>query len=219
MSVVTVEQVYSSIANHFDQTRVAFWNGVTLFLDSVPKYSIVYDIGCGNGKYSLYRPEDLCWVGTDMCQELLDLAKSKLQAMSKSKSIDVFRANGLSLPFKSSSCQAGISIAVIHHLKTPGDRVQFLRELLRVVEPGGKVLFTAWAKEQSIKKTWTSCGNGDYLIPWHDRTTGQVHQRFYHLFDKDEMMSLIDGVRADVVQDFTLTYEQDNWFCSLTKQK
>ncbi len=44
-------QVYDEIANHFSETRHSPWPKVSQFIESFAKGSIVFDVGCGNGKY------------------------------------------------------------------------------------------------------------------------------------------------------------------------
>ena len=50
--------------------------------------------------------------------------------------------------FRSSSFDACISIAVIHHLSTMERRANAIKELLRIVKPRGYVLIYVWALEQ-----------------------------------------------------------------------
>ncbi|KPA81221.1 hypothetical protein ABB37_03641 [Leptomonas pyrrhocoris] len=46
-----VHDVYSAIADHFSGTRYKAWPKVAAFLEALPPFSIVADVGCGNGKY------------------------------------------------------------------------------------------------------------------------------------------------------------------------
>uniref|UniRef100_A0A8B9RS82 Uncharacterized protein n=1 Tax=Accipiter nisus TaxID=211598 RepID=A0A8B9RS82_9AVES len=46
-----VHKVYEEIATHFSSTRHSPWPRIVEFLRSLPKGSIVADVGCGNGKY------------------------------------------------------------------------------------------------------------------------------------------------------------------------
>ncbi|KAG5490145.1 hypothetical protein JKF63_00264 [Porcisia hertigi] len=46
-----VHSVYSAIADHFSSTRYKAWPQVGAFLESLPPFSFVADVGCGNGKY------------------------------------------------------------------------------------------------------------------------------------------------------------------------
>ncbi|GET93342.1 hypothetical protein, conserved [Leishmania tarentolae] len=46
-----VHNVYSAIADHFSSTRYKVWPQVGAFLEGLPPFSLVADVGCGNGKY------------------------------------------------------------------------------------------------------------------------------------------------------------------------
>lgn len=65
-----VHQVYEEIARHFSSTRHSPWPRIVEFLKSLPKGSIVADVGCGNGKY-LGINEDLYMVSSSYCHLFL----------------------------------------------------------------------------------------------------------------------------------------------------
>ncbi|AYU83628.1 hypothetical protein, conserved [Leishmania donovani] len=46
-----VHNVYRAIADHFSSTRYKAWPQVGAFLEGLPPFSLVADVGCGNGKY------------------------------------------------------------------------------------------------------------------------------------------------------------------------
>jgi len=74
----------------------------------IPKYSLVADVGCGNGKYTSYR-QDIFVIANDICIPLLHMIK-------KSNDHGCCIADGLYLPYKTKSFQYAISIAVLHHI-------------------------------------------------------------------------------------------------------
>jgi SAM-dependent methyltransferase len=187
-------EVYSHIAESFHATRNALWPGVKSFMDKIPKYAILGDIGCGNGKYATYR-KDIVWLGADPCKQLLYFAQNK--------NPNVIQANGINLPFKDKSLDYSISIAVVHHLTTPQLRKAFIKELIRTTKT--KILFTVWAEEQPKKPQWQHQGNNDYLIPWQNQ-----HMRYYHLFPKQELEELLTDTN------YTIKWEQNNWFCEIS---
>ena len=190
--------MYDNFAKEFDHTRYSIWKSVKTFLDNLPKYSIIADVGCGNGKNIRYR-SDLIFFGNDICEELIEIAKTKDKTNRNSYII----CNGDRLPYKSNTYDAVICIAVLHHVK---NRKRFFDELLRILKPGGKLLVSVWAYEQEKKAKWIHLSGTDYMIPWREN-----HKRFYHLFTKKEMEDLVDNLDA------TIFYEQDNWFCKVTK--
>lgn len=72
-----VHEIYDDIAGHFSDTRYKPWPGVMRFLKNLPPYSLVLDMGCGNGKYSFCLPGGSYWVGSDMSKGLLEAAQNK----------------------------------------------------------------------------------------------------------------------------------------------
>ena len=56
------------------------------------------------------------------------------------------------LPYATDCFDAVLSIAVLHHVTTPGRRIQMLTELLRILKPGGRALVTVWATHQEDMK-------------------------------------------------------------------
>lgn len=55
-----VHEVYNGIADHFSSTRHSAWPGVSKFIESMDSYSLMLDIGCGNGKYLNIRKDLFC---------------------------------------------------------------------------------------------------------------------------------------------------------------
>jgi hypothetical protein len=55
-----VHQVYNQIADHFSSTRHSAWPGVVEFIKSLEPYSLMLDVGCGNGKYLSIRNDLYC---------------------------------------------------------------------------------------------------------------------------------------------------------------
>ncbi|XP_027568546.2 alkylated DNA repair protein alkB homolog 8 isoform X2 [Pipra filicauda] len=137
-----VHKVYEEIATHFSSTRHSPWPRIVEFLRSLPTGSIVADIGCGNGKY-LGISEDLYMVGCDRSKNLVDICGEK--------HFQAFVCDALSVAIRSGSCDACISIAVIHHFSTAERRLATIRELARLLRPGGMALIYVWAMEQEYK--------------------------------------------------------------------
>lgn len=80
-------------------------------------------------------------IGCDRSLTLLEVCQEKR--------FNVFQCDCLHIPFKDSSVDACISIAVIHHLATRERRIRALREMARVLVKGGKALIYCWAKNQA----------------------------------------------------------------------
>ncbi|KAF6720889.1 Alkylated DNA repair alkB-like protein 8 [Oryzias melastigma] len=138
-----VHRVYHTIASHFSDTRHTPWPRVCRFLSSLPPGSILADVGCGNGKY-LGVNADLIAVGCDRSTALVQICAAR--------GYQAFVSDALSVPLRAASCDACISIAVIHHFSTAERRLAAVTELVRLLKPGGQALIYVWAFEQEYNK-------------------------------------------------------------------
>ncbi|VDM83067.1 unnamed protein product [Strongylus vulgaris] len=227
-----VNDVYESIASHFDETRVSGWSGVKKFMKSIAHYSVVYDIGCGNGKYLLPN-DDLIKIGCDMSQMLCNIVYSKGRM--------VVRADALSLPFREGA-DAVLSIAVLHHMATLERRQKMIGEILRVLKPGGRACITVWSMDQSNSQYAKMRDNKDsviedvkgqncserlkvhdgkefvqqdLLVPWRVEETDETFMRYYHVFTEGEMEELLRSVGGCHIE--SIEKEQGNYIAVITK--
>ncbi|CAO2636253.1 Alkylated DNA repair protein alkB homolog 8 [Lemmus lemmus] len=220
-----VHRVYDLIARHFSSTRHSPWPRITEFLKALPSGSIVADIGCGNGKY-LGINKKLYMIGCDHSQNLLDICRERqFQALV---------CDALSIPFRSGSFDACISIAVIHHFSTAERRVAALQELVRLLRPGGQALIYVWAMEQEYKNHKSKyLRSQDVLVPWHlkrnpvkDKAVEPfglagcsdpcpVFHRYYHVFCNGELEASCQALGdVSILQSY---YDEGNWCVVLQK--
>lgn len=200
-----VANTYNTIAHDFSKTRYSVWGGVRKFLDALLKDSLVGDIGCGNGKNMLYRQEELKYEGVDISSEFVEICRSR--------GLQVKEGSILAIPAVDKIYDNTMSIAVIHHLRTRDERLQAIRELVRVTKPGGSVLIYVWAAEQPADSRRKFTG-GDTMVPFHMKD-GTVCERFYHIYVRGELEAEIQSaVGLTAVQSF---YDTGNWCAIITK--
>jgi demethylmenaquinone methyltransferase/2-methoxy-6-polyprenyl-1,4-benzoquinol methylase len=103
----------------------------------------VLDVACGTGDLALtlFELTDAQVVGTDFCRPMLELAARK--ASRREAAISFVEGDALSLPFRDDSFN-GVTIAfgLRNFSSTDGG----LRELLRVLKPGGKAAVLEFSK-------------------------------------------------------------------------
>ncbi|KAL6462412.1 hypothetical protein MHYP_G00288340 [Metynnis hypsauchen] len=138
-----VHHVYEEISAHFSSTRHAPWPKVRDFLLSLRPGDTLADIGCGNGKYLGINPQ-IVTVGCDRSVNLVGICAER--------GFQAFVSDALNIPLRSSSFDACVSIAVIHHFSTKERRLVAVEELVRLLKVGGRALIYVWAKEQEYNK-------------------------------------------------------------------
>ena len=111
-----VHKVYDVIAPHFSNTRHTPWPKVSEFLMRLEPGALIADVGCGNGKYLGINPRTLT-LGSDRSAPLVALASQR------SAGQEVCVADNLNLPYRHGSCDAVLSIAVLHHLSRMPSRL------------------------------------------------------------------------------------------------
>ncbi|KAI9901796.1 hypothetical protein N3K66_003613 [Trichothecium roseum] len=135
---------------------------------------------------------------------------------------EVAVADGLSLPYRASSVDFCICIAVIHHISTPARRRAAIAELLSLVRGGGRVMLFVWALEQaSSRRGWDEGSHQDTLVPWvyraagDDEHAGKTFQRYYHLYREGELEDDVKAAGGVVLEG---GYERDNWWVVCTPE-
>jgi len=188
-----VHKVYNNIAQHFSLTRHKPWPQVKEFLINLDKYSIIIDVGCGNGKnLGLSNGYN---IGCDYCCGLLNIAKSSGH--------EVIRCDALALPYKNSCADAVICIAVIHHFATFERRLQAVYEIIRILKQGGLALIYVWA------------GDGDKFVKWNN---SDDNKRYYHFFTEQELISLCSHEMISSLCAIRCIYsDKENWAIVLEK--
>jgi ubiquinone/menaquinone biosynthesis C-methylase UbiE len=184
-----VARTFDEIAGEFDRTRRTAWPEVVEFAKALPPGRRVADLGCGNGRHAnLLVDAGHRVVGLDASVRLLEIARRRVPQAS------FVRGDVCALPFRDETFSAAIAVASLHHLPSEGERLQALREVSRVLEPGAEFLVTVWALERetstSLRETRPAGpGPGDVWVPW--RAGGREAMRFYHLFAEGELTRLV----------------------------
>lgn len=194
---IYVKNVYNRIADEFSNTRYRPWSCVEKFLNNVNTNSLIGDIGCGNGKNMNYR-NDCIFKGCDFSEKLVNICKNK--------KLDVIYGNILNIPFENELFDYTLCIAVIHHLSDIDKRKKAIEELLRITKKNGEILILVWSMEQEIDSKRKFIQQDNY-ITWKDKKRNILCERYYYIFKKNELESLIPN-NTIIIQSF---YEKGNY--------
>jgi ubiquinone/menaquinone biosynthesis C-methylase UbiE len=152
------------------------------------------NVGCGHGPDFLPFTDGFELHGLDFSGEMLKLArkyagKFKFQA-------NLVQADVRNLPYKDQSFDWAIAVATYHHLQKREDQLNALRELRRVLKPGGEALVTVWNRWQP--SFWLK-GRQTY-VPW--RTGETTLYRYYYLFTYGGLEKLVKKAGFKVLRSF-----------------
>lgn len=186
-SPARVRDVYEAIAGHFSETRAYPWPEVTSFLDGRDG-RVGLDIGCGNGRHT----DPLAGVvestlAVDVSRNLLVEARERMVADGWDAEVAV--ADATRLPVVDGVVDVGVYVATLHHLPDRERRVESLRELCRVLAPGGCALVSAWS---TAHDRFEGHDEGfDTTIDW-TLPGGESIPRFYHIYAPAEFERDLD---------------------------
>ncbi len=114
---------------------------------------VIMELGCGIGRIGRELAANCKhWIGVDISQKMIDGAQQRLQSLDN-VSFHVLPSNNLSV-LEDASIDKAYSIAVFCHLDKE-DLFNYLRELRRVVKPGGTIFVETWNLSHPIGwKRW-----------------------------------------------------------------
>jgi SAM-dependent methyltransferase len=173
-----IKSQYDSIAHKFSRTRANQWSSVSNFMHSVPENSWVYDIGCGNGRHMRGNYQ---FVGLDNCINFVDICLQNGLSVFYGDMCRMIR-------FPNDCAEYILCIAAFHHIDTHNKRIKALKEMKRILKPGGKMLLTVWSILQPSKTKRTFNYFGDTVVPFND--SGKITKRYYYIFQIDYLVSL-----------------------------
>ncbi len=138
---------YNAAADHFDDIPLAFWarsGRRTVERLTLRRGANVLDVGCGTGASALPAAERVgpegSVVAVDLADRLLELGRAKA-ARHGLQNIDFRVGNMTNLGFPDGRFDAVVSVFSIFFVP---DMERQVRELWRMVRPGGQLAITTW---------------------------------------------------------------------------
>jgi ubiquinone/menaquinone biosynthesis C-methylase UbiE len=138
---------YDAAADHFDDEPLAFWERIgtrTIEGLALATGDKVLDVGCGTGASALPAAQVVgpsgFVTGVDLSTRLLDRARAKAKARGLAN-VEFRAADMTSLGYPNDHFDAVVSVFSIFFVPDMGGLV---RELWRMVRPGGNLAVTTW---------------------------------------------------------------------------
>ncbi|MDD5445945.1 MAG: methyltransferase domain-containing protein [Candidatus Pacebacteria bacterium] len=208
-----VREDYNFISDDFSRTREYLWEELKPLLDKyIKKGDKVLDLGCGNGRYySYFQKKKTEYIGIDNSEKLIEIAKKKHLFA------DFRTGDALNIPFPDKHFDKVVSIAVFHHIPSKEFRLQFLKEVRRVLKDNGLVILTVWKFHRKEEKKillkyfllkligMSKLDFKDILEPW-----GKKANRYYHSFSEKELSELAKEANFEVKETGQIENERGN---------
>jgi len=141
------------------------------------------NVGCAHGPDFLPFKDTFELYGLDASEQMMKMA---VRYASKFKLVvNLMEADAVCLPFQDNSFDHAISVAAYHHIGLKQWREQALRELRRVLKPGGEAFITVWNRWQ--RQFWNK--GSEVMVPW--KTRDKEILRYYYLFTYPEVERLL----------------------------
>jgi len=205
------EAVWDSIAKPWKTYVVKRIPIVEEFLKG--KKGKVVDLGCGTGRNMI--PGDLEYFGVDFSEEQLKYAREYAEKNKVKAKLFKSKLDKLPLDFKNNMFDYGLFIGSLHCLETEQERKNALKEFYRVLKKNANALISVWNSEDVRFK-----GKGkDIYMSWIEQ--GRPFYRYYYLYDKDELLNLLNSVGFKVLQVYKPRehdrFSKKNWIIRLKK--
>jgi ubiquinone/menaquinone biosynthesis C-methylase UbiE len=141
----SVEREYGELAGEYDARWAGYVRGsverVLRDLRLAPG-EVLLDVGCGTGvllEGALRGEPEARGCGVDLSAEMLGVARRRLRGRA-----GLVRADAEVLPFRDAAFDAVASSSALHYWPTPE---RALREMARVLRPGGRLALTDWSAD------------------------------------------------------------------------
>lgn len=184
------EKVWDNISRYWNKFKVRKSPSVEKFLKG--RRGEILDLGCGSGR-NFMKIKGLEWVAVDFSAKMVGYAKEKAKKLKID--MDVIKSDSTKLSFEDNSFDSVLCIAVIHCISPAAKRKKTLKEIYRVLRPGGEALIATWGmKSPRLKNKKKEC-----YVPWTLKYLKEKQLRYTYIYDLNELVKLCEKVGFEIV--------------------
>ncbi len=206
-------EFYSRFGDSFSATRQRLQPGVNKILETIHVDDSVLDLGCGNGHFLhelIRRGHRAPLLGVDFSLPLLRNAESTLGVEFREADLTQLSVTSDQLSV-TGHWSLITAFATLHHIPSTEIRLDILRTVKKLLQPGGKFILSNWQFLNSEKlkariQPWSRVGladsdvdEGDYLLDWR---SGGEGLRYAHQFSAEELLGLCKQAEMSLSESF-----------------
>jgi len=157
-----VQKMFNDIAHRYDLLNHLlsggtdiYWRRKAISKLNINSDSLVLDIACGTGDFAFTtnKLKKSKVFGIDIATNMLELGNQKAIEKEQSDNIKFLAGDGEKLPFKNEVFDA---VTIAFGVRNMGDIKENLREMSRVIKPGGELIILEFStpKSKTLKKIY-----------------------------------------------------------------
>lgn len=204
--IMDQEKVWDNISRKWNKFKVRVSPSAEKFVGG--RTGKILDLGCGSGR-NFVKVKGLKWDAVDFSEKMVGFAKTKAKKLKMD--IGIVKSDSTKLPFEDDSFDSVLCFAVIHCIDTAAKRKNTLKEIYRVLKPGGEAFIATWGTgSPRLKNKAKEC-----FVPWTLKYMKDKQMRYTYVYDLDELVKLCESVGFEIVN----SWEERNVVVVVRKPK
>jgi tRNA (uracil-5-)-methyltransferase TRM9 len=153
------------------------------------------NVGSGHGADFLPLKDKFDLYGMDFSSEMIRMARRYSHKFEFS--VNLIIGDARRLPFAAATFDWAVSVATYHHVKGKDEQLEAMKELKRVLKPGGEAFITVWNRCQPA--FWFK--GKEVAVPW--KAKGKTIKRYYYMFTYWEFEKLVKKAGFEIIKSFS----------------
>ncbi|MFA6105764.1 MAG: class I SAM-dependent methyltransferase [Patescibacteria group bacterium] len=201
--------IYEKMAKDWAASRITPPEQLKELWNKYGKGNRLLDLGCGNGvAFSAVNKQITDYIGQDISQTMLAAADFYIKEHNTGTNpirVKLLLGDVLNIPLADASVDVVLCFGVLHHIPSSELRQKAIKEIARVLTPGGQLLMANWnvrcwhsVTRQKLWHLWL--GRSLPSLDKNDSWIGEEKKNLYiHCFHKEEIKSLISKADLKII--------------------